>query len=284
MPKDQLHRFANLYIPIPFAAEDVKDMKNNAAKNAAIMAAAKQKGDKAVSAAAAYIKSKNRKSGGLSSLIPPSKLLSVAASGSIIDFTAATQHSFVKGLHGVDANSKTFESGGGGLLSTMHDYYLFANALANGGVSASGTRILSRKTMQYMTMNHLPNDLDLGALATPQYSEIGTAGAGFGLGFSVVMDPTRQGVPVSTGTFAWGGAASTYFWVDPEEELVVVFMTQLLGNGTQATDTKYYPLKGVPMRPMLQSIVYGSIIDGGMKSLAKFKSGTPEVRPHTPKL
>ena len=133
-----------------------------------------------------------------------------------------------------------------------------------------------------MTINHLPNNLDLGALSAPQYSEIGTAGAGFGLGFSVILDPTRQGVATSVGTFAWGGAASTYFWVDPEEKMVVIWMTQVLGNGMQSSDSKYAN-KGVQMRPMLQNIIYSAVVDGSLTSKQSFSSGTPEVEP-LPKL
>jgi CubicO group peptidase (beta-lactamase class C family) len=282
VPKKKLTRFSELYVPNPFTKSDVKKMKKDEVTNNIILSAAKKKGDpKAVIAATSYIqKKRSKRTGEFSRLIPPKKLIQFAESGNILNITPMTQHSFVKGMHGVDENEIQFESGGGGLVSTMSDYYKFAYMLSNGGIGMNGQRILSRKTLQFMTINHLPNNVDLGALSSPQYSEIGTAGSGFGLGFSVVTDPTRQGNSTSVGTFAWGGAASTYFWVDPTEDIIVIFMTQLLGNGGQNRDTIYQSLKGLPMRPMIKSIVYGSIIDGGpLKTNQLFSSGTP-----TPKL
>ena len=115
-------------------------------------------------------------------------------------------------------------SGGGGLVSTISDYCLFARMLLNRGES-NGARILGRKTLEFMTMNHLRSELlpiDIGG------NTIG--GRGFGLGFDVVIDPPQTGVLNSTGTYGWSGAAATNFWVDPQERIVGIIMTQLMDN------------------------------------------------------
>ena len=257
LPREKLSRMACTYIPNPFSKADVAVMKAN------------QKAGKELPSS----------SGPLGNLIPPKHLLAVAMSGGLLDLSGPTNHRYVKGLHGVSADARYYESGGGGTVSTMHDYYQFAAMLANGGMGLTGKRILSRKTLQFMTVNHLPNNLDLGILSAPQYSEVGTPrGSGFGLGFSVVTDPTRQGSATSVGTFGWGGAAATYFWVDPKEELVVIWMTQLLGNGRQSSDSKYAGV-GVPMRNMLKAIIYGAVVDKDMTTDQTWYSGTPELPP-----
>jgi CubicO group peptidase (beta-lactamase class C family) len=181
----------------------------------------------------------------------------------IVDISAGVAHQFIAGINGKPAAPK-YESGGGGLVSSTHDYYQFAAMLLNGGLhAATGHRVLSRKTLQYMTINHLPDSLDMGALSAPQYSEIAGDGSGFGLGFSVILDPARNRAIGSVGNFAWGGAAATYFWVDPAEQLVVVLMTQLMGNGSQHPDSKYADLqKGVPLRPTVSQVVYSAVVDG----------------------
>jgi CubicO group peptidase (beta-lactamase class C family) len=125
----------------------------------------------------------------------------------------------------------TLLSGGGGLTSTMQDYWRFAQALCNGG-ELDGVRIIGRKTLELMTSNHLPDNNDLASVAFGQWSETAYAGIGFGLGFSVTLDPATVQLSGSPGEFAWGGAASTAFFVDPKEELVFVFMTQLMGSST----------------------------------------------------
>jgi CubicO group peptidase (beta-lactamase class C family) len=125
----------------------------------------------------------------------------------------------------------TFLSGGGGLTSTAHDYWRFAQALCNGG-ELEGTRIIGRKTLELMTSNHLPLGGDLASVAFGQWSETAYAGVGFGLGFSVMLDPATSQGSGTPGEFAWGGAASTAFFVDPVEELVFIFMTQLMPSST----------------------------------------------------
>jgi CubicO group peptidase (beta-lactamase class C family) len=120
-----------------------------------------------------------------------------------------------------------FISGGGGLVSTAADYLRFCRMLLNGGM-LDGTRLLSPKTVELMTANHLPGGKELPDLSVSLFSETGYSGVGFGLGFAVTTNPARTLVPGSQGDFSWGGMASTYFWIDPREQLIVIFMTQLI--------------------------------------------------------
>jgi CubicO group peptidase (beta-lactamase class C family) len=140
-----------------------------------------------------------------------------------------------------------FLGGGGGLVSTAHDYLRFCRMLLGGG-ALEGRRILSRKTLELMTTNHLPGGRDLTETSVGMFSEVEQAGTGFGLGFSVQIDPVKAGGG-SLGSFAWGGAASTIFWVDPAEELIVLFMTQL------------FPSRTFDFRGQLRSLVYGALDD-----------------------
>src|SRR6201996_580250 len=118
-------------------------------------------------------------------------------------------------------------SGGGGLCSTAADYLTFCRALINGG-EVGGVRLLGPKTLQLMTSNHLPGGVDLPAMSRSLFSEATYNGIGFGLGFSVTMDPAKTLIPGSPGEYAWGGAATTSFWIDPAEELITIFMTQVM--------------------------------------------------------
>jgi CubicO group peptidase (beta-lactamase class C family) len=119
-------------------------------------------------------------------------------------------------------------SGGAGLVSTADDYFRFCQMLLNGG-ELNGERILSRKTIELMTQSHLPPGSNLAAALPPGvYGEPIQSGTGFGLGFSVLSDLSRAQIVGSVGQYAWAGAASTQFWIDPVEEVVVVFLTQLL--------------------------------------------------------
>jgi CubicO group peptidase (beta-lactamase class C family) len=142
----------------------------------------------------------------------------------------------------------TMFSGGGGLVSTARDYERFCQMLLRGG-ELEGQRILGRKTIELMTTNHLPGDRDLRACSVGLFGEVEFEGTGFGLGFSVNQGPQRASQIGSAGEFAWGGAASTIFWIDPKEELVVVFMTQLM------------PSRTFNFRGQLKQLVYSSIID-----------------------
>src|SRR5215813_3653436 len=126
----------------------------------------------------------------------------------------------------------SFLSGGGGLVSTALDYHRFTAMLLNGG-ELDGMRLLGRKTVELMTTNHLPDGRDIAELALPgSFTDTPYAGVGFGLGFSVMQSPARAHIPGSPGAYAWGGAASTAFWVDPAEEMIVIFMTQLMPAST----------------------------------------------------
>jgi CubicO group peptidase (beta-lactamase class C family) len=120
-----------------------------------------------------------------------------------------------------------FISGGGGLVSTAADYLRFCRMLLNGGV-LDGIRLLSPKTIELMTFNHLPGGKELPDLSVSLFSEASYSGVGFGLGFAVTTNPARALIPGSQGDFSWGGMASTYFWIDPLEQLIVIFMTQLI--------------------------------------------------------
>ena len=142
--------------------------------------------------------------------------------------------------------SRTFWSGGGGLLSTVADYYRFSQMLLNGG-SLDGRRVIGARTLQFMTRNHLPGGVDMSQFATGSFSETVYGGVGFGLGFANKLDPVRNGFPGSVGSFFWGGLASTLFWVDPAEELVVVFLTQLIPSST------------FNFRGQLESIIYAAL-------------------------
>ncbi|HKI75161.1 MAG TPA: serine hydrolase domain-containing protein [Pseudomonadales bacterium] len=143
---------------------------------------------------------------------------------------------------------KRMLSGGGGLVSTVSDYNRFAQMLAGKG-EHDGTRILGRKTVELMTSNHMPDNVDLSAMGQAVFSETPYDGIGFGLGFSVMLDPPTAGILGTPGEFAWGGAASTYFFVDPVEDLVVILLTQLMPSSTY------------PIRRELRVLAYQSIID-----------------------
>jgi CubicO group peptidase (beta-lactamase class C family) len=108
-------------------------------------------------------------------------------------------------------------SGGAGLVSTARDYARFLQMMLNGG-ELDGVRLLSRRTVELMTSDHLRGITF-------------TDGQGFGLGFSVVSDVGARGVPGSMGEFGWGGAYHSTYWVDPKEQMVVVYLTQLLPAG-----------------------------------------------------
>ena len=118
-------------------------------------------------------------------------------------------------------------SGGGGGVGTASDYLRFCGMLLNGG-TLDGVQILSPKTIALMTLNHLPDGKDLPALSRSLFSEVTYSGVGFGLGFAVTLDTTKTMLPGSIGDYFWGGAASTYFWIDPREDLITIFMTQLM--------------------------------------------------------
>lgn len=146
------------------------------------------------------------------------------------------------------ARPVTLFSGGGGLLSTAADYLKFCEMLRRLG-EYDGARVLGAKTAAYMMRNHLPGNQDLTAMGQPVFSETSFDGVGFSLGGSVVIDAAKAKALCSEGEFAWGGAASTGFWVDRAEGIVAIFMTQLLPSSTY------------PIRRELRSLVYQSVVD-----------------------
>jgi CubicO group peptidase (beta-lactamase class C family) len=146
------------------------------------------------------------------------------------------------------ATHPSFLSGGGGLVSTAADYLRFCHMLLNGG-ELDGARVLGRKTVEYMTLNHLPTGGDLASMGQRVFSETTYEGIGFGLGFAVMLDPARAAVVGSVGEYAWGGAASTMFWVDPREELVGMLLTQLI------------PSSAYPLRREMKALTYQALVD-----------------------
>ncbi|MEU3275045.1 serine hydrolase domain-containing protein [Saccharomonospora sp. NPDC006951] len=133
--------------------------------------------------------------------------------------------------------------GGAGLASTAGDYHRFTQFLLRGG-ELEGQRLLSRRTVEFMAGNHLPGGADLETFGRPLFAEMPFHGFGFGLGFSVLTDPIKAKTLSSAGEFAWGGAASTAFWVDPATDVTVLFFTQLLPSSTH------------PLRQQLRQLVY----------------------------
>ncbi len=138
-------------------------------------------------------------------------------------------------------------SGGGGLLGTASDYLRFSEMLRRGG-ELDGTRLLSSRTVSYMTSNHLPGGADLEEFGRSLFAETTFAGVGFGLGVSVVTDPLAGKVLTSVGEYGWGGAFSTSWWVAPREDLSVLFFTQLLPSSTH------------PIRSQLKQLVYQALL------------------------
>ncbi|NKC33457.1 serine hydrolase domain-containing protein [Falsiroseomonas selenitidurans] len=137
-------------------------------------------------------------------------------------------------------------SGGGGLVSTAADYLRFCRMLLNKG-QLDGVRYLGRKTVELMMSNHLRGDM--AAMGQPRWSESTAEGIGFGLGFSVMLDPARAQILGTPGECAWGGAASTAFWVDPAEAMAVILLTQLMPSSTW------------PLRRELRVLSYQAVID-----------------------
>ena len=137
-------------------------------------------------------------------------------------------------------------AGGGGLVSTAADYHRFEQMLLGEG-ELDGVRLLGSRTVRYMARNHLPGGVDLEAFGRPLFAETSFDGVGFGLGFSVLDDPAAYKVLSSQGTYAWGGAASTAFWIDPAEKITALFLTQLVPSSTH------------PIRSQLSQLVYQAL-------------------------
>ena len=138
------------------------------------------------------------------------------------------------------------QSGGGGLFSTMSDYYNFCSMILGQG-EYNGRRLIGRKTIELMSCNHLPDGQDLTEMSESAFSETPYAGVGFGLGFSVMLDPAKSQSLSDEGEYGWGGAASTVFMINPKEEMVIIFLTQLLPSST------------FQVRRELRSLIYSAL-------------------------
>jgi CubicO group peptidase (beta-lactamase class C family) len=148
------------------------------------------------------------------------------------------------------AQPPALESGGGGLVSTAHDYLRFCRMMLNGG-TLDGVQILSPKTVALFSLNYLPDGKEIFDMALPgMFSESSYAGVGFSLGCGVNVDVAKTRLPGSLGEYFWGGAAATAFWIDPREELTVVFMTQVIGSEARLT-----------LRRDLRTLVYSAMTE-----------------------
>ena len=141
------------------------------------------------------------------------------------------------------------ESGGGGLAGTAADYLRFCRMMLAGG-ALEGARLLKADTIKLMTSNHLPGGREMTQMmpSTVTFTETGYAGVGFGLGLAVTVNLANTGLPGTEGEYSWGGAAATYFFCDPKEDLAVVFMTQVLGSPQR-----------IQIRRDLRSLVYNAM-------------------------
>lgn len=140
----------------------------------------------------------------------------------------------------------SFNSGGGGLASTVADYHRFCRMLLNGG-ALDGVQIISPKTLELMTANHIPGGQDLTQMSKSLFSEAEMAGIGFGLGFATTIDSAATLTPCSAGDFYWGGMYSTAFFVDPVEDIIMIFMTQLMPSSTY------------PVRREIKTMIYSAL-------------------------
>jgi CubicO group peptidase (beta-lactamase class C family) len=148
------------------------------------------------------------------------------------------------------ATPPSFESGGGGLVSTTHDYMRFCRMMLGGG-TLEGVQILSPKTVALFSLNHLPDNKELADMAPPgMFSEAGYSGIGFSIGCGVNVNVAKTRLPGTVGEYFWGGAASTAFWIDPKEDLAVVFMTQVMGTDARLT-----------LRRDLRTLVYSAMTE-----------------------
>lgn len=161
-------------------------------------------------------------------------------------FTTGKATLGVDTLRQIDGSQKspfldaTLFGGGGGLVGTIDDYMVFCEALRTGG-----NGIIAPRTLSFMMRNHL--GCEIAAMGPSSFAEQPMEGMGFGIGGAIVLDPARARAPGNIGDFSWGGMASTFFWVDPVEDLSVVFFTQLI------------PSSAYPARPQLKALVHGAL-------------------------
>lgn len=164
----------------------------------------------------------------------------------VFDAEAKLKLSDKAGPESLWAKGWSFNSGGGGLASTVADYHRFCRMLLNGG-ALDGVQIISPKTLELMTANHLPGGRDLTQMSKSLFSEADMAGIGFGLGFATTIDSAATLVPCSNGDFYWGGMYSTAFFVDPVEDIIMIFMTQLMPSTTY------------PVRREIKAMIYSAL-------------------------
>lgn len=169
-------------------------------------------------------------------------------------FTKNYQHGeipLVEGWTGDYFNPNVVPGPSGGLAGSIRDYWKFCQCILNNlkGQTFEGVRLLGRKTAEFMGTNHLPDHGDMATMGQASFSESPMDGIGFGLGVAVVVDPAKSQLLRSPGEFYWGGMASTAFWIDPQEDIVVVFFTQLVPSGS------------TPIRPELRIAVNAAVID-----------------------
>ncbi|GEP04931.1 serine hydrolase domain-containing protein [Methylobacterium oxalidis] len=176
--------------------------------------------------------------------VPPEKLPRLAANYTL--FRDRSLKLYDDAVDTAFAKPPAIASGGGGLVSTAADYLRFCRFILNEG-ELDGVRLLGRKSVALMLTNHLSGDL--ASMGTPRFAESSYTGIGFGLGFSVMLDPARAQILGTPGEVAWGGVASTAFWIDPAEDLAVVLLTQLT------------PSSALPIRRELRVLTYAALVD-----------------------
>jgi CubicO group peptidase (beta-lactamase class C family) len=163
-------------------------------------------------------------------------------------FTYGPEKRLIPAMPSRDPSSKPeFLSGSGGLLSTTDDYFRFAQMMLNGG-EANGKRFLKSSTVELMRTNVLAEGVMVDTFGASQ------PGLGFGLDFAIVMDPAAANTPEGRGSFYWGGAFGTWFWIDPANDVVVVGMMQNIDGST--------PTGGSPqVRPLSRQLVYQALVN-----------------------
>lgn len=180
--------------------------------------------------------------------VPPEKADRLAANYVREAETGALQEYDPAGAGSSFTKVPALLSAGGGLVSTFADYLKFCRMLLGGGI-LDGVRLLSPMTVDYMSKNHLPGGRTISEMGDQTFSETRMEGAGFGLGFTTTTDPVMQQQVGSAGSLSWGGMASTFFWIDPAQDMIVIQMTQAM------------PSSAFSIRPRLQQLVYAAITD-----------------------
>ena len=151
-----------------------------------------------------------------------------------------------------DKTKRNWQAGGGGMVSTAADYARFSQMLLNGG-ELDGVRILSRKTVQYMTADHMPPGARVDGFPIAVIDTRPENGQSFGLGFAVRVSAGRSAIPGNIGDYSWVGAGGTQFWIDPKEEMFVIFNFYAPGPTNGAVRVKYWTL--------MRNLVYQALVN-----------------------